>query len=346
MRIIADDKIPFLRGVLEPFAEVIYMPGRSIDRKALREADALLTRTRTKCNRETLENTKVKFIGTATIGYDHIDTGFCESAGIYWTNAPGCNSSSVQQYIMSALFSISQKEGFSLTDKTIGIVGVGNVGSKVEKAARLFGMKVLLNDPPRERAEGPGNFTSLDELAAASDIVTVHVPLNMDGPHRTLHLFDEDVFSRMKDDAWFINSSRGEVAATGALKKALRSGAIRGAVLDVCNGTAMVVNALSAFFRLPLLSWYPSGLPVPVEGDIVIDCRGKTDLEVAKACVLHTYKISEDSKKLRADPGAFENLRGSYPVRRETGAFRARVSDASTYAVRLLKDLGFAMVES
>jgi erythronate-4-phosphate dehydrogenase len=108
----------------------------------------------------------------------------------------------------------------------------------------------------------------------------------------------------------------------------------------------MVVNALSAFFRLPLLSWYPSGLPVPVEGDIVIDCRGKTDLEVAKACVLHTYKISEDSKKLRADPGAFENLRGSYPVRRETGAFRARVSDASTYAVRLLKDLGFAMVES
>lgn len=149
MKIVADDKIPFLKGALEPFAEVVYVPGKEISGEIARNADALLIRTRTKCNEKLLKETNVRFIGTATIGYDHIDTSYCEKNNITWTNAPGCNSSSVQQYITAALLKIAHDKRFSLKNKTLGIVGVGNVGSKVERAARILGMNVLLNDPPR-----------------------------------------------------------------------------------------------------------------------------------------------------------------------------------------------------
>jgi erythronate-4-phosphate dehydrogenase len=136
MKIVADDKIPFLKGVLEPHAEVVYIPGKEINRKILKDSDALLIRTRTKCTENLLEGTNVRFIGTATIGFDHIDTHYCSKNKISWTNAPGCNSYSVQQYIAAALLRISSECHFNLKDKTLGIIGVGNVGSKVEKFAR------------------------------------------------------------------------------------------------------------------------------------------------------------------------------------------------------------------
>ena len=154
MKIVADNKIPFLKGALEPYAEMIYLPGKQIDREILKDADALLIRTRTKCNEKLLEGTKVQFIGTATIGFDHIDTQYCNKRKIFWTNAPGCNSSSVQQYIAAALLKVASDNSFTLKDKTLGIIGVGKVGSKVEKFARTAGMNLLLNDPPRERLEG------------------------------------------------------------------------------------------------------------------------------------------------------------------------------------------------
>ena len=191
MKIIADNKIPFLKGALEPYAEIIYVPGNEINNEMLGDTDALLIRTRTKCTESLLRGTNVKFIGTATIGFDHIDTKYCDRNEIVWTNAPGCNSSSVQQYIASALLTVSNQEHFSLKDKSLGIVGVGNVGSKVEKFARTIGMNVLLNDPPRARLEGSNKFHSLDVVLSESDIITVHVPLNMVGEDCTYHLFDE-----------------------------------------------------------------------------------------------------------------------------------------------------------
>jgi erythronate-4-phosphate dehydrogenase len=278
MKIVADDKIPFLRGALEPFAEVVYLPGKQISQDDLKDADALLIRTRTKCTESLLEGTKIKFIGTATIGFDHIDTDYCESRKITWTNAPGCNSSSVQQYIAAALLKISSSDKFTLKDKTLGIVGVGNVGSKVEKLARCIGMNILLNDPPRARVEGSTNFHSLDTVLSESDIVTVHVPLNLTGEDFTFNLFNEEIFSKLRQGAWFINSSRGEVADTQSLKQVLLEGILKGAVIDVwenepdidrdlmklaliatphiagystdgkANGTAMVVNSLAKFF--------------------------------------------------------------------------------------------------
>jgi erythronate-4-phosphate dehydrogenase len=233
MKIVADDKIPFLNGALEPHAEVVYIPGKQIDRETLKDADALLIRTRTKCTETLLTGTSVRFIGTATIGFDHIDTHYCKKSRIKWTNAPGCNSSSVQQYIAAALLKISLENSFNLKDKTLGIIGVGNVGSKVEKFARTIGMNVLLNDPPRARAEGKMNFHSLRKVLDESDIVTVHVPLNVVGEDFTYHMFDKKSFKMFKKGAWFINSSRGEVTETSALKKVLNSEKLAGAILDV-----------------------------------------------------------------------------------------------------------------
>lgn len=374
MKIVADDKIPFLQGVLEPFADIKYFPGNQITREILKHADALVIRTRTKCTPELLEGTSVQFIGTATIGFDHINAQFCDKQNIQWTNAPGCNSSSVQQYIAAALLKISSEFRFSLKDKTIGIIGVGNVGSKVEKFARILGMKVLLCDPPRARKEGNSNFTKLEILLGESDIVTIHVPLNFGNEDKTYHLFDEKSFKMMKKGAFFINSSRGEVVDTTSVKTVLRSGRLSGAVFDVwenepdidlelmtnvfvatphiagystdgkANGTAMVVNALSEKFNFPLKNWYPHEVPPPVQPVIEIDGKGKNNEEIIKEAIDHTYNINEDDRKLRSSPADFEKLRGDYPLRREFPAYSIKLSNSNKTILKLLEELGFKIV--
>ena len=376
IRIISDDKIPFLRGVLEPYADVIYLPGKQIDKKDLKEADALLIRTRTKCDERLLSDTRVKFIGTATIGYDHIDTEFCESRGIEWTNSPGCNSSSVRQYIAAGLLCIASADNFNLRDKSIGIIGVGNVGSKVEKLAGILGMKVLLNDPPRFRSEGDAKFVSLETLLSESDIVTVHVPLSKEGEDRTWHLFDDKSFGKMKKGMWFINSSRGEVTDTPSLKRALGSGKIGGAILDVwenepdidlelmekafiatphiagystdgkANGTAMVVNALCRHFNLPLRNWYPGDVPLPSSPAMTIDVRGKSEEDLIREAVFHTYNIKNDDFMLRSNPADFEKLRGNYPLRREFPAYTLNFIGVNSGVKNNLKQMGFSIIEN
>ncbi|MCX6253670.1 MAG: 4-phosphoerythronate dehydrogenase PdxB [Bacteroidia bacterium] len=371
MKIIADDKIPFLKGVLEPYAEVVYMPGKLITREILKEADALLTRTRTKCTESLLKGTSIRFIGTATIGFDHIDTKYCEKQKIKWTNAPGCNSSSVQQYIASALLKLALDHQYSLKDKTIGIVGAGNVGAKIEKIARVLGMNVLLNDPPRARLEGEKNFVMFGNILYNSDIITVHVPLNFVGEDKTYHLFNEKSFKKMKKGAWFFNSSRGEVTETSALKKALGSGKLGGAVIDVwenepdidldlmtkafiatphiagystdgkANGTSIVVNSLSKYFDLPLKNWYPENVPQPSAPEISIDGKGKSDEEIIREAVFQTYNITEDDIKLRFSPSDFEKQRGDYQLRREFASYRIKLKGGTKKSQKTLEDLGF-----
>ena len=233
MKVVCDSAIPFLKGALEPYCQVVYAPGSEISREMVMDADALVIRTRTRCNAALLEGTKVRFIATATIGYDHIDTQWCESHGIKWTNAPGCNSWSVQQYIGSLLVTMSRTLGFSFREKTIGVVGVGNVGSKVARLAVLLGFRVLLCDPPRARKEGSGQFVSLDEIISRSDIITLHVPLIRDGEDATFHMFDESRLASMNQNQILINSSRGEVVDDAALKNALTQKKILAASLDV-----------------------------------------------------------------------------------------------------------------
>jgi erythronate-4-phosphate dehydrogenase len=371
IRILADDKIPFLEGVLEPIAEIRYVPGHKINREMAQHADALIIRTRTKCTDELLKDTPVQFIATATIGFDHIDTHYCEKNNIHWTNAKGCNSSSVQQYIAATLLKIASQFRFDLKDKTLGIIGVGNVGSKVQKFAGIMGMNVLLCDPPRARREGKSGFSLLGNVLRESDIITLHVPLNIVGEDKTYHLFTEKTFKKMRKGTWFINSSRGEVVDTNAIKTALNSGKFGGAVLDVwenepdidlelmgstflatphiagystdgkANGTAIVVNALSSFFNLPLKNWYPENVPLPMTPLITLDSTGKTDEDIIAEAVFHTYNIDEDDIKLRFSPADFEKQRGDYPLRREFTSYTVKVRSGSSEVYKKLEQLGF-----
>ncbi len=371
IRIVADDKIPFLKGVLEPYADIKYFPGNKITPGILKQADALIIRTRTKCTPELLKDTKVRFIATATIGFDHIDTQFCKSQNIRWTNAPGCNSSSVQQYIAAAMLKISCGSGFNLRDKTIGIVGVGNVGSKVESFARVMGMNVILCDPPRARKEGDTKFTRIETLLGESDIVTLHVPLNKGGEDNTYHLFGEKVFKIMKKGAWFFNTSRGEVTDTAALTKIKGFAKPGGTVIDVwenepdidtgfmantfiatphiagystdgkANGTAMAVNSLCKYFNLPPVNWYPDDIPVPSDTEISIDGNNKSAEDIIREAVSHTYKIEEDDKKFRSSPGDFEQQRGNYPLRREFPSYSVNLRNCNSKTLTMLTDMGF-----
>lgn len=370
MKIVADDKIPFLRGVLEKVAEVVYLPGHLIKRDDLLDADALLTRTRTKCTEALLEGTRVRFIGTATIGHDHIDTHFCEKHGIYWTNAPGCNSGSVCQYVTASMLTFAHQHNIVLEGKTIGIIGVGNVGSKVARTAAALRMNVLLNDPPREKAEGKKDFVLLGEILYNADIITVHVPLKIVGEDSTWHLFNEKSFKKMKKGTWFINSSRGEIVDTPALKTALSNNKVK-TILDVwenepdidqqvmnmsfistphiagystdgkANGTSMIVKALCDFFELPLRNWYPSDVPSPLKPVINLDGTGKDDQEIIREAVIHSYNILNDDERLRLNPNQFENQRGFYPLRREFASYTVITKGCSNEVKTKLETLGF-----
>ncbi len=372
MKIVCDNKIPFLRGVLEPYAEVAYLPGKETTDEVVRDADALITRTRTICNEALLKDSSVKVIATATIGYDHIDTRWCEEHGIIWRNAPGCNSWSVKQYLSSALLMLARKHSLNLEGMTLGVVGVGNVGSKVAQAASALGMKVLLNDPPRERREGPEAFVGLDEIIERSDIITLHVPLSREGEDATYHLFDDARIASMKPSQILINSSRGPVVDNSALKRALKSRSILGGVLDVwegepeldrelidlldittphiagysadgkANGTAASVRTVSEVLGLPLVDWFPKEIPSPAqELEFTLGASGKNRQDLLSEAVFHTYDIMEDSDALRARPELFEKLRGDYPVRREPSAFTLHLRNATPEVAAALSALGF-----
>ena len=372
MKIVCDNKIPFLKGVLEPYGEIVYLPGAKIAKSDLLDANGLIVRTRTKCNRNTLEGTNIKFIATATIGFDHIDGAYCDSKGIAWTNAAGCNSSSVAQYIASTILNLAVEKNFKLSDMTIGIVGVGNVGSKVAKFAKTVGMKVLLNDPPRARIEGEASFVSLKKITDEADIITFHVPLTMGGTDKTYHMADKIFFNSIAKRAWFINSSRGEVTDTGELKNILYAGKIAGAILDVwenepnidlemlglakfatphiagystdgkANGTAMSVQALAKFFGIPELdNWYPADVPKPAETAIDIDCGGKSKEQILLEAVKFTYDVREDDQRLRASPEAFEKLREEYPLRREFPVYKIELVNGTGDIAEILGKLGF-----
>ena len=374
MKIIADDKIPFLRGALEPYAEVVYLPGKETTSEVVRDADALITRTRTICNESLLAGSKVKVIATATIGFDHIDTAWCEAHGIIWKNAPGCNSWSVKQYITALLLTLARKRHLDLAKMTLGVVGAGNVGSKVAEAASILGMKVLLNDPPRERAEGSAHFVSLDTICRESDIITLHVPLAKEGPDATWHLFDAGRIASLRPSQILVNSSRGPVVDGQALKAALENGRIAGACLDVWegepeidpalvdlldistphiagysadgkgNGTTAAVRTVAEVLGLPLADWTASGIPAPAQAlDFEIDASGRSVQDVLTEAVLHTYDISSDSDALRKDLAAFESLRGNYPTRREFTSFTVNLHGGTPEMREKMLKLGFKL---
>jgi erythronate-4-phosphate dehydrogenase len=371
MKIVIDDKIPYIKGALEKFTEVIYLPGSKTTPEIVKDADALITRTRTICNEKLLAGSSVKFIATATIGFDHIDTEYCEKAGISWINAPGCNAKSVEQYIAAALFTLALKNRIKLCDKTIGIVGVGNVGSKVARFCEILGMKVLLNDPPRERNEGSEQFVSLDFIRENSDIITFHVPLNMSGEDATFHFIDFEFLSGLRKKPLLINSCRGEVTETMAIINAIKLNTLSGYIADcwenepdihqellgLCdigtphiagyskdgkaNGTMMSVQAVSRFFNLGIDEWRPHGVEVPDNTIIKLDGTRRDEESIIAEAVLETYDIEADDLALRNSPALFEKLRGDYPVRREFTSYTVKPRNVATPVIEKLKQFGF-----
>ncbi|MDD3036356.1 4-phosphoerythronate dehydrogenase PdxB [Bacteroides sp.] len=342
MKIIIDNKIPYIKEAVERIAdEVVYTAGKDFTPELVRDADALIIRTRTHCDRELLEGSKVKFIATATIGFDHIDTTYCKQAGIEWTNAPGCNSSSVAQYIQSVLLITQSCLQKKLSDLTIGVIGVGNVGRKVAKMAEDFGMRVLLNDLPREEKEGNTSFTSLLKIAQECDIITFHVPLYKEGNYKTFHLANEMFFRSLKRKPFIINTSRGEVIETNALLKALKEHFISNAAIDVweqepeinrellekviigtphiagysadgkANATRMSLDSICKFFHLK--ADYEISAPTPTTTNIYAKSHEEALLQI--------YNPIEDSNRLKKQPELFEVLRGDYPLRREEKAY-------------------------
>ena len=340
MKVVADTNIPFLKGVLEPYAEVEYLDGRSIGREALMDADALIIRTRTRCNEETLSGTRVKMISSATIGMDHIDIPWCKAHGIDVQNAEGCNAGGVADYVFSALYGVASRRAIKLDEAVIGIIGVGNVGKKVEYMARTLGFKVLLNDPPRAAKEGPEGFVSLEELLEKATVVTLHVPLD----ETTRGMAGEDFFSRMQPGSIFINASRGEVVDEGALIHARpKLGAlvldtwcnepnVNPNLIELCdiatphiagysyqgkqNGTAMAVQALARHFGIePLMNFRPA-LEDEAMTPTILDLWGKSQGEIA-AVMQYNYPIFTDDFLFRSSPESFEKLRSEYNYRRE-----------------------------
>jgi erythronate-4-phosphate dehydrogenase len=376
MKIIIDDKIPYIKGVFEPYAEVVYLPGKLTTAELVKDADALVTRTRTVCNKRALEGSKVKFIATATIGFDHIDSRYCEQTGIEWVNAPGCNAESVNQYVASALFSYSIRKDFTLKGKTIGIVGVGQVGSRIARTCETLGMNVLLNDPPRERVEGSSQFVSLHTIQQQADIISFHVPLNRGGTDNTVHMVDEEFVRNLGAEPLLINTCRGEVFDSATVLETRQAGKLSGLIIDCwenepgldlhllklvdfgtphiagyskdgkANGTKMSIRAISKYFGLGIDDWEPSGVEPPAYPIIKLDGIDRSEDSILAEAILSTYRIEKDDRALRENSELFEQLRGDYPVRREFGSYSIQARDIGPDIVGKLTKLGFKLMKA
>ena len=323
MKVVIDHKIPYIKEAVGNIAdEVIYLPGDAFTKEAVKDADALIVRTRTRCNRELLEGSRVKFIATATIGYDHIDVEYCREAGITWTNCPGCNAGSVEQYVRMVLLLLQQKKGLDLKHSTLGVVGVGHVGSRVAQMAESLGMRVLLNDPPRAD-KGESGFVDLATIASECDVITFHTPLNREGIYRTFHLADEDFLFNLKRTPFVINSSRGEVVDTASLLAALAAGRVKEAAIDTWEYEPHISKELMsvAFLATPHIAGYSAdGKANATRMSLEALCRFfgvEAEFSILPPEGPNDYDPTRDSDWLKASPEKFEWFRGNYPIRRE-----------------------------
>ena len=337
-KIVIDDKIPYIKETISKLTNrAVYIPGNMIGNDDIRDADALIIRTRTHCDARLLKGSNVKFVATATIGYDHIDTNFMEQAGIKWINCPGCNASSVAQYIDAVLTLIKTEKHIDIQKQTIGIVGCGHVGKKVVEVARRKGMNILICDPPRSDAEGEKGFVSMEQIAKEADIITFHVPLTKEGSYPTYHLANETLFDSLSKRPIIINSSRGAVVDNEALLYAINYNKVKDAVIDTwenepninkellkrvwigtphiagysadgkTNADNMVISALCEFFSLPM---QPAICPPEIPN---ADLCPKNEDERT----LFFYNPIPESNKLKLEPEKFEWFRNNYPLRRE-----------------------------
>ncbi|MFI3295620.1 MAG: 4-phosphoerythronate dehydrogenase [Rikenellaceae bacterium] len=316
MKIVIDDKIPYICGVFERFADIFYLGGADISTKDLCDADALIIRTRTRCTQELLERTKVGVIATATIGFDHIDLDYCQGRSIEVHRAAGCNARAVGQWVFAALKEMGKDRG------VIGIIGVGNVGSEVQNMARERGYTTLLCDPPRAQREGREGFVELEELLQKADIITIHTPLE----ESTRGMVNKEFLAQTKEGVILLNSSRGEVVVEEELIKAIESGKIQKCALDVWANEPNINQKLLPLTKIatPHIAGYSArgkarGTEMVVRA--IAKNLGIKELktwEVEQKFEMEDpdhYNIIADDKSLRSTPLSFEKLRGEYRYR-------------------------------
>ena len=332
MRVIVDSHIPNIQGLIEPYAEVLYLEPGDISREAVKDADALIVRTRTRCNADLLDGSRVRFIGSATIGTDHIDLDYCASHGITVHNAPGCNAPAVAQWVFCAIHAWMQARGIATPEGlTLGIVGVGHIGSIVARWGRELGFTVLLNDPPREKRDGSFdvNIFPLEELQRRCDIITFHTPITREGQWPTWHLCDQAFLDALACCRLILDAARGPIADNAALLRwhgdvgldcwenepVISRELLEKAIVATPHvagysregkqrGTAMMLAALNDFY-----GW---NIPVP---EITAPATGA--VQVTLDGIAASYDILADTAALKADPAGFEALRNHYLHRPE-----------------------------
>ena len=378
MKIIADTNIPFVKECFSSIGEVEVFPCRQITRDILGDAECLLVRSVTKVDSDLLAGSKVRFVGTATIGFDHIDVEYLKQSNIGFASAQGSNANSAAEYVIAGLLEIGRRCKIKLEGKSIGIIGVGNVGSRVAGKCEALGMKALLNDPPLQRETGDAKYRPLEELYDC-DFITLHTPLTFEGADKTFHLADENFFKSLKVGCVFINASRGEVADASALKASIRSGHLETTMLDVwanepnidtellemvdlgtshiagysldgkIAGMIMIYKAACEYFGLKARYNVGDFLPEPDVPRLKINPHSGSEQEVLCGAVGKIYDISEDDLKLRrilevpAEKRSkfFDDLRKNYPVRREFQNTQIVFTEAVENLSRKLEGIGF-----
>lgn len=370
MKILVDENMPYARELFSRTGNVVAVPGRPVPQAELNDADGLMVRSVTKVNAELLSGKPVKFVGTATAGTDHIDEAFLQEQGITFSAAPGCNAIAVVEYVFSALLLLAERDGFLLQDRTVGIVGVGNVGRRLQARLAALGIRTLLCDPPRADRGDEGDFLPLSTLVNEADILTFHTPLFKQGEYKTLHLADEALLMVLKPGTILINACRGPVVDNAALLKVLEKRRDLSVVLDVwepepelslpllekvdiatahiagytlegkARGTTQVYEAWTTFLGKPEHIALDTLLPTPEFASVTL--HGKLDQSTLKRLVHLVYDVRRDDallRKVAAVAGEFDRLRKHYQERREWSSLHV-ICDSEQTAT-LLAELGF-----
>ena len=379
MRIVADENIPLLDAFFAGFGEIQRLPGRSIDRAAVADADILVVRSVTPVTRELLEGSPVRFVGTCTIGTDHLDLDYFQQAGIQWSSAPGCNARGVVDYVMGSLLTLAEIEGVDLAQRTYGVVGAGQVGGRLIKVLKALGWNVLVCDPPRQAAEG-GDFVSLDDIVRRCDVISLHTPLSRGGEHPTWHLLDQSRLQQLRHGSWLINASRGPVVDNAALHDTLLDREDLQAVLDVWEGepmvnteladlcviatphiagysldgrqrgTAQIYQALCAFLGQDAPITLADLLPKPWLAEVTLSADADPVWALNMLC-RGVYDPRRDDADFRrslvgsiSQPLAFDLLRKNYPPRREIEGLNVRINGQSETLQQLVCALGAVVI--
>ncbi len=352
MKILVDENMPYAEQLFSQLGEVFLKSGRTLTAEDLVDVDALMIRSVTQVNAELIAKAnKLKFVGTATAGMDHVDQALLKEKGIFFTAAPGCNKVGVAEYAFSVMMVLSQQHGFSVFDKTVGIIGAGQVGSYLQQCLQGIGIKVLINDPPKQAQGDKRDFTPLDDLLNQADIITLHTPITRDGEYPTHHLIDQQVLDKLRCDQILINAARGPVVDNAALKTRLSKNDGFTAALDVfefepevdmellpllafatphvagyglegkARGTTMIFNSYCELLGNKLRAHASDLLPTAPVPQLVLD-RAWDEATLHNITQL-VYDVRKDDALFRREiskPGSFDLMRKNYWDRREYSA--------------------------